>query len=293
MQESDFERFGHAMYALGEVFGKDMTGNLIELYFKALSDLSVEEFERAANLAIGECKFFPKPVELRERLTGTASDMAAAAWECAISAYRKAGYWQSVIFVDPHIGAAIVSAFGGWVGFSESLYVLSDEMIRAKQKEFEAAYRNARREGRKVQHLPGHHETTNRNTVSTWTRDKFGPVYSQPVYIANGASGHFVSATFDRSNAQLIDSVQGLLEAATVKAISPVVRKELRSAPDEVLHPEEGREILSEAVSGLALVRRMPDERRPMTAEETAERIRTLRQQAELLQEEECEPIPF
>ena len=232
-------------------------------------------------------------------------------------AKEKAGFFDSVIFRDPYIGPAVISVFGGWVQFCEATHQvwvasdasreerqrarmerrvaegrrvlisgLSDEMLRAKQKEFEAAYRNAKREGRIRQHLPGHHEIENRNTVSTWTRGNLGETYSQRFFIADGASGYFVNTTFETATAQLITTLPELLNAAPVKpkALPPVERKALPQAPITTEEAEEGRRYWSDTIRELATSRSMPvAERRPMMAQETAKRIRELKRQAKML----------
>jgi hypothetical protein len=55
------------MAALAEVFGKQLSGPLADLYWDALKDLAIEQFEAGAKSWIRNGKHFPKPAEILER----------------------------------------------------------------------------------------------------------------------------------------------------------------------------------------------------------------------------------
>jgi hypothetical protein len=324
MNDNDRDWFADQMEGLGLTYDKEVTDPLSEIYFRALMAYSVEQIERAVNQIIITSKFFPKPSELIELIEGSPDDQAAIAWEVANEAMRKAGYFQSVLFEDAAIGAALITTFGSWTGFCEAMHQvwsegdasfeereaarlerrqaegrrrlvsgLSDEMVASKRKEFFSAYRNARREARATAYLPGHFEIENRNTVAGWSRGQFQiedrqEIYKQKIYIARTRGGHFVEATFERATGSLIGGTQALLNQTPVVYLPPAKPRAMLTSGAEILPPEQGREFWAEAVKDAAGRMGMPGlERKPLTDDEREKRMRELRQQAERLEAEE------
>ena len=66
MNETDKPRVQKAFAALAEMFDKPISITQQRLYLFALKDLRTEGIEEACRIALSECKFFPKPAELRE-----------------------------------------------------------------------------------------------------------------------------------------------------------------------------------------------------------------------------------
>lgn len=56
------------MASLAELFGKQLSPQLGDLYWRACSDLAIEQFERAAMSSMRNAKHFPRPADLRECL---------------------------------------------------------------------------------------------------------------------------------------------------------------------------------------------------------------------------------
>ena len=65
MTDADAPRFAAMLTGLGEVFGRSLTSEVGEMYFRALSDMPLDVIQRAADRAVRESTFFPKPSELR------------------------------------------------------------------------------------------------------------------------------------------------------------------------------------------------------------------------------------
>jgi len=94
-------QFGKGMAMLGETFNREISPTLADIYYKALDDISDSNLETAFNLAVTQCKFFPKPVELRElagvvaitppSLNDQAQMAASNAWGEVIGAIRSGG----------------------------------------------------------------------------------------------------------------------------------------------------------------------------------------------------------
>ena len=98
---------------VAEYYEKKLPKPIIELYWKGLRHLTLEQLKRALWSHIENPErghFFPK-----------ISDLAAAsarepydAWQELVEAVEKVGPYRSVVFSDKAIGAAVL-ALGGWV----------------------------------------------------------------------------------------------------------------------------------------------------------------------------------
>lgn len=83
------------------------------MYDTALERFTEEQFDRAMNMAVKTCKFFPKPAELIEFIRGDSGSSALVAWETLSIAMQRHGPYRSVLFDDGRI-ARVVKALGGW-----------------------------------------------------------------------------------------------------------------------------------------------------------------------------------
>ncbi len=79
MKLLDKNRFASAFQTMCEIFDKKNTKIMLAGYFKTLESFSIDQVEKAVSTAIGSCKFFPKPVELIEFITGGQSQIASNA----------------------------------------------------------------------------------------------------------------------------------------------------------------------------------------------------------------------
>lgn len=126
------------MAALGMVLGAEPTPALTEAYWQALRDLPIEAVETAARRAMGECRFFPKPAELRELAGGqTPALRAAEAFSHARKAISAHGRNRSVDFDDPIIPAVIRALRGTWLGWCNSH---SEDLDTFLQRDFVRLY---------------------------------------------------------------------------------------------------------------------------------------------------------
>ncbi|GIV52092.1 MAG: hypothetical protein KatS3mg038_2613 [Candidatus Kapaibacterium sp.] len=107
-------RVAASIAGLAVVFGRDPSETLISAYVWALDDLAEEEVEQAVKRALRECRTMPTPAELRE-LAGVRrpEDQALVAWETAMRAVQRAGFYKSPDFADALINATIHN-LGGW-----------------------------------------------------------------------------------------------------------------------------------------------------------------------------------
>ncbi len=139
---------------LCEYFGCEFSETLLDIYFRALADMDIEQVETAAMKAVQSCKFFPKIVELRELLDGGAEERALVGWETLQRAVQQYGPYKSVMFADPRI-ARTVDAMGGWVEVNS----WHTDEIKYRRAEFLKIYQAAR--SAEPYALPGIHETQN------------------------------------------------------------------------------------------------------------------------------------
>lgn len=119
MQQRDFDRFGAALTALAELYGKSLSQGAIALWWQALERFDFEQVSKAIrahteNAESGQ--FMPKPADLIRGLDGTVTDRAGLAWGKAFEAITSVGAYTDVVFDDPAIHA-VIEDLGGWPKF--------------------------------------------------------------------------------------------------------------------------------------------------------------------------------
>ena len=116
----DLIRFKKCMAGLGEVFGKEITGVMSDVYWEVLRPFSDSVCVKAFNQAIVNCRFFPRPSELLEFIkpSGDMESEAQLAWTDVEKAVKKHGPYASVRFENKVIHG-VIDAMGGWVEFQD------------------------------------------------------------------------------------------------------------------------------------------------------------------------------
>ena len=141
------KRFSSMMASLTEIFDKEITRGLSEIYWQTLKPFSDKECEKAFSAIISTCKFFPKPAEFIEILKGSQQESATIAWLKVDKAVRRIGVEASVQFNDPVIHSTI-EAMGGWEKLGDAL----ERDWKWVRKEFESLYPiMSRKGGQRVQ----------------------------------------------------------------------------------------------------------------------------------------------
>ena len=141
MTDLDRAAFAEAMLALGETFNEPVSPIRTEAYFDALRDLTIAQVNGGARLAIRACRFFPKPVELRELIEGTPDGHADAGWAELIREVRRVGYLGTPAFTDDRTARAIKETWGSWARLCETLPGEGPELI-GWMKQFKAAFQS-------------------------------------------------------------------------------------------------------------------------------------------------------
>ena len=97
----------------------------------------------AVRLAMRTCRFFPKPVELRELMTGRADERADLAWGELLREVRRVGYLGTPMFTDASMLPTIHTVFGGWRHLCETLPAGGPELV-GWIKQFKVGVRHGR-----------------------------------------------------------------------------------------------------------------------------------------------------
>src|SRR5262249_36682570 len=170
MTKEDAIRFAKAFGLLAEAFGEGISSTRTKVYFRALGDLDIAQVERAIDMVVRDCKFFPKPAELREMIEGSQDDRAQQAWIALKKIAPRFANWPSLYCEDPATAQAILATFGSWLACAEFLNTCSAEMEASKQKEFLRNYRTESRRPSEHQsrYLPGQFEIANRENLPFW-----------------------------------------------------------------------------------------------------------------------------
>lgn len=158
----DKKQFAEILRATLDIYGKDASVPVMQLWWAALFDRSIDEVRIGFSRYIKSADsgtFPPKPADIIRMIDGCGRDRGALAWTKVIDGVRAAGYPRSVTFDDPIINC-VLDDMGGWVKIctgqaSELSFVAA---------EFERRYRAYAEHGIQGGHpkfLPGASEAEN------------------------------------------------------------------------------------------------------------------------------------
>lgn len=117
MKKDDMPQFALSLAELGEIYAKNISEFLTEIYWKALEDFELEDVQKAlrAHIHNPDCgQYFPKPADVVRFIEGSGETKALSAWTMVEKAIHQVGSYQSIAFEDPLIHAALED-MGGWV----------------------------------------------------------------------------------------------------------------------------------------------------------------------------------
>jgi len=129
--------FSKGLFALSEVFNRNISDTLSEIYYDVLKNATDDQFKNAVNQIIQTNKYncMPKPAEILEHIYGKPQDKSLEAWEITLNAVRSVGGYKTPVFEDQAISDTI-QHLGGWVKLCDTP---TAEMVWV-QKEFEKFY---------------------------------------------------------------------------------------------------------------------------------------------------------
>jgi len=164
MKDSDREEFARVMLGVAEVYDKPLSDEKLNLYWSALSSLSIEEVKAGLTNHMkntddfGGCRY-PLPADIIRGVAGSLVDRAATAWSKVLTAMRSTGRYATVAFDDPIIHA-VIREMGGWI---DACGITEDE-IPFRGKDFMTRYRGYSQRGGAADYpasLPGIEQITN------------------------------------------------------------------------------------------------------------------------------------
>jgi Domain of unknown function (DUF6475) len=138
MEIHDMPAFAQVMASLGELYGKPVSGILVDLYWNALKRFDIHAIRQALHTHINNPdrgQFMPKPADLMRYLEGSANTKALQAWSKVIYAMKHHGQYESLVFDDVLIHA-VIHDMGGWI----ELCQVSDKELPFRTHEFERRY---------------------------------------------------------------------------------------------------------------------------------------------------------
>lgn len=110
-------KFKEFITGLGELFDKDITETLSDIYWKALEPFPYKQCEIAFNKCFVECKFFPKPADLIEFINNNGRKSGEVAWGEVMSALEL-GNESSL----DRASKTAIQSLGGWSYLSSLSY---------------------------------------------------------------------------------------------------------------------------------------------------------------------------
>ena len=145
MIDENKSEFVSILASVAEMYGSELSPAGIDLYWRTVGDVSIEDFRRAISAHLNDPdqgRFIPKPCDIRRHLEGTAKGRALVAFDELMGAIEKGGSYRTVFFVDP-ITSRIVCDFGGWPETCRKFSDYYDERdFSFRQRDFTQRYEN-------------------------------------------------------------------------------------------------------------------------------------------------------
>jgi len=137
--EEKIKYFAKSLKACFELYGQEVSKDVIKIWWGVLNKYDLEAINNAFSRHIEDTEigqYPPKPADIIKKIEGTTKDRALVAWSKVEEAIKSVGPYQSVIFDDQYIHAAIAD-MGGWIKLCQCL----TKELPFKAKEFEERYR--------------------------------------------------------------------------------------------------------------------------------------------------------
>lgn len=113
MTPNDKRRFAQVIVAFAEIKGRPLSAPAIELYWSAMQDWSIEDFEQAAHHLLRTCEFFPTPADFN-KVRRAGQLQAPEAWAQVLDHIRRGSHRYGQIDDIPDEIKRAVRACGGW-----------------------------------------------------------------------------------------------------------------------------------------------------------------------------------
>ena len=171
------QKLNEILTGLCVTFDREFQPILVDVWDKALADLSIEEIDRAIGRWVAVSgKKFPVPVDIRELIQGDPNSNATLSLETLKRAMVSSGAYKSVCFTDEALMVAVEN-HGGWIEACRSYRELRVKEVSYWEHEFKQVYQQALKSGRKPRskYLAGMAELHNQEHLPTFERGKLPP----------------------------------------------------------------------------------------------------------------------
>jgi len=138
MKQDEYGQFQVLWTRICDVYGKSPSDAAITITFRALAKYPLATIRRALDAHTSDPdggRFMPKPADLIRHIDGDPQSQSLLAWSKVEKAIRTIGPWQTVVFDDPSVMAAI-EEMGGWI----DLCRVTDKELPFKRNEFTKRY---------------------------------------------------------------------------------------------------------------------------------------------------------
>jgi hypothetical protein len=117
MSPNERKQFSELLTDALAFWRRDVSPFTLSVWWQACEPFSLEQVSKALTahaMDPDQGRFAPMPADIVRQLQGSVSDRALVAWGRVLDATQRVGAYQSVVFDDPAIHAAIED-IGGWV----------------------------------------------------------------------------------------------------------------------------------------------------------------------------------
>ena len=154
MDKTDNQAFKTLMIGMGEVFDKELSPALMEIYWQALKPYPITKVKAAVNEIIQHRTFskFPLPGEITEQIAPRVEieEKALLQAEKVMDKIEESGAYYSVTFDDP-ITTSVIVQMGGWIRVcSESTTMAKKDQTAFWRKDFIKLYCAIARQGKEL-----------------------------------------------------------------------------------------------------------------------------------------------
>jgi len=161
MVGNDLERFTNAFRLCWATLANNKPEQplLYKVYYDSLINFSIEQVESSFSKATTGLKWYPKPVERIELITGSDECNGDVQATNVLKAISQVGGYTSVNFNDPVTHAVIDRVYGGWVKLCQEQLEKDNQWFL---KDFSKYYKSFKTKGvEKYGHLGGRIESQN------------------------------------------------------------------------------------------------------------------------------------
>jgi hypothetical protein len=140
MKPNDMAQFLKLITATGEVYSKNISEEMAEIYWQSLEQFEFNQIKNAFKLHVNDHengRFFPKIIDITRFIQDSNQIKSDKAWGAVLDAIGRVGSYDNVVFDDVTIHL-VIKNMGGWVQLCQS----QTTQLDFKSKEFKKLYIN-------------------------------------------------------------------------------------------------------------------------------------------------------